>query len=520
MSKDEKMVRPAAWPINAFTESGIDLAQHLNEMVAALDSTNFTNTETRPDYLTAGGLWTQQVQGGKVSLYMYTGSADILIGDTDGIGPDQINMTEILEYLESNLDFGVVTFAGRDGEVIPAEGDYSIELMGDVGLSSLVKDDYLQWNGTSWENNPPKLIETELNFMGGYDVTTQPPASNGHGDMYVNNTAGIAAGNWVGFAGQYVNVGNAMGYSTNHNPNGDKVAEGTGGCWFLMGEVFTGGITSIGSGEGISVDSTTAATPVVSVNKVTLDGWYQPKGNYEPAFNKNSAFNKNFGTTSGTVAQGNHSHSEYALSGHNHSGVYSPVGHTHTEYEPKFNKNSAFNKNFGTQYTEVARGDHTHSGYAPSAHNHSAANITSGTFASASVYTFRSGLDLGDRLNVTYIDASSVIRSKADVIAYYTSDKRLKDNIKPIESALDKVLQLRGVEYDWNDKQDIYEGHDYSVIAQDVEAVFPELVREQASGYKGVKIEKLIAPMIEAMRELSEEVRVLKAEVASLKGDD
>ena len=56
------------------------------------------------------------------------------------------------------------------------------------------------------------------------------------------------------------------------------------------------------------------------------------------------------------------------------------------------------------------------------------------------------------------------------MIAYYTSDERLKDRIQPIESALQKVLSLRGVEYDWNDKQDIYEvgSHDYSVIAQDV----------------------------------------------------
>ena len=63
-------------------------------------------------------------------------------------------------------------------------------------------------------------------------------------------------------------------------------------------------------------------------------------GVYEPAFTKNQAFNKNFGTTSGTVAQGNdsrivngqtaygwgnHAAAGYALSTHNHSGVYEPV---------------------------------------------------------------------------------------------------------------------------------------------------------------------------------------------------
>lgn len=508
------------WPIDPYTESGIFLARHLNELVDSLDGTNFVGAATfRPNYLTAGGLWTQQLASGKVSLWMYTGSVDILVSDTDGIGTDQIDMTELTEYFQANLEFGVTTFNTRKGDVLPAEGDYDLVMLGDVNISSLTKDDMLQFNGTSWENNPPKLIDTELNFAGPVNPAVTAPAAK-HADIYIADRNGLAHPTFIGIAGQNVRTGNALGFSTNHNANGDKVPDGTGAAWFLLGDVFSAGVTSIGSGSGISVNSSTPASPVVSIDRTTTDAWYQAKGNYEPAFSKNTAFNKNFGTSAGTVAEGNHLHSNYALSGHNHSGVYSPVGHTHTEYEPKFNKNTAFNKNFGSGYNDVPRGDHTHASTGVGAHNQSASTITAGTFASNSVYTFQSGLNLGDRLNVTYIDASNVIRSKLDVIAYYTSDRRLKDNIKPIDNALDKVLSLQGCEYDWNDKQDIYEGHDYSVIAQDVEAVFPELVREQSNGYKGVKIEKLIAPMIEAMRELSEEVRTLKARVADLEGDE
>jgi hypothetical protein len=520
MSNRDQRPEGSPWPISPYDTSGIDLAAFLNSFVESIDTNNLG--DSRPPYTEGGGLWSKEESDGSVGVYLYTGSVDVKIGNSNGAGLDIINEIELLEWIEVNIENGVLTFNGRNpdanGNIQPAENDYTMELLGDVGLSSLVKDDYLQWNGTSWENNPPKLIESELNFMGGYDVTTQPPASPGHGDVYINNKAGTAASGWVGISGQYVNVGNAMGYSKNHDSVGNQVPEGTGAAWFLLGEVFTGGITSIGSGSGISVNNATPTAPVVSVNKTTLDAWYQPKGNYEPAFSKNTAFNKNFGTSAGTVAEGNHGHSNYALSNHGHGNEYAPLSHTHP-YEPAFTKNSAFNKTFGAGYDNVARGSHDHTGYAPSAHNHSAANITVGTFASNAVYTFQSGLDLGNRLNVTYIDASDVIRSKADVIAYYTSDERLKDNIKPIESALDKVLSLRGVEYDWNDKQEIYEGHDYSVIAQDVEAIFPELVREQASGYKGVKIEKLIAPMIEAMREMSEEIRKLKTQVFDLQGD-
>jgi len=81
-----------------------------------------------------------------------------------------------------------------------------------------------------------------------------------------------------------------------------------------------------------------------------------------------------------------------------------------------------------------------------------------------------------------------------------TSDERLKKNIKPIEGALDKVTKLVGVEFDWinTDKKSI------GVIAQQVEEVVPELVHTNSKGYKSVSYGNLVALLIEAIKELSE----------------
>lgn len=106
---------------------------------------------------------------------------------------------------------------------------------------------------------------------------------------------------------------------------------------------------------------------------------------------------------------------------------------------------------------------------------------------------------------------AGLIRATNDVVAFYSSDKRLKDNIKPIEGALDKVCKLGGYEFDWNSKQDVYEGHDIGVIAQEVEAVFPELVTDRDNGFKAVKYEKLVPALIEAIKELKAEVESLKS---------
>ena len=100
-----------------------------------------------------------------------------------------------------------------------------------------------------------------------------------------------------------------------------------------------------------------------------------------------------------------------------------------------------------------------------------------------------------------------------DITAFYSSDERLKDNIIQISDPIEKVKQIKGVEFDWNDKQEVYEGHDVGVIAQDIEKVLPELVITRDNGYKAVKYEKIIALLIEAVKEQQSQIDELKRKI-------
>ena len=106
----------------------------------------------------------------------------------------------------------------------------------------------------------------------------------------------------------------------------------------------------------------------------------------------------------------------------------------------------------------------------------------------------------------------NTIRCVGDVVAFYSSDERLKNNIEPIKNSLDIVGELTGYEFDWDEEaQDVYTGHDIGVIAQEVERVLPDLVEtREYNGYKAVKYEKIIAVLINAINELAQEVKELK----------
>ena len=111
------------------------------------------------------------------------------------------------------------------------------------------------------------------------------------------------------------------------------------------------------------------------------------------------------------------------------------------------------------------------------------------------------------------------IRATNDVTAYYSSDERLKENIVEIDNALEKVKQIRGVRYDWTDEHIKSKGGpdnyfmrktDVGVIAQEIEAVLPEIVAERDDGIKAVRYERLTALLIEAVKELSARVDELE----------
>lgn len=205
-------------------------------------------------------------------------------------------------------------------------------------------------------------------------------------------------------------------------------------------------------------------------------------------------------------------------------------------------------------------GNHANAGYLTSlpSHNHSAANITSGTLDDArlpstmSSKTFSGPITVGNGSfvphlsfvrngnNVIYanggtaatlafitgnksistsnfslfidsnsrvgvnkascsydFDVTGSIRATANILA--DSDRRLKTKIKPLQGALNKVMQLEGVSFDWKKggKKSI------GVIAQDIQKILPEVVLEGKDGFLSVNYQVLTALLIEAVKELA-----------------
>jgi len=102
------------------------------------------------------------------------------------------------------------------------------------------------------------------------------------------------------------------------------------------------------------------------------------------------------------------------------------------------------------------------------------------------------------------------------------SDARLKTNVTSLTHVLEKLDQLRGVSFEWNEASGPLTGHrpgqrDIGVIAQEVEAVFPELVTTWGDeGYKAVAYEKLTGVLIAAVKELKAETDTQQQHIVAL----
>lgn len=116
------------------------------------------------------------------------------------------------------------------------------------------------------------------------------------------------------------------------------------------------------------------------------------------------------------------------------------------------------------------------------------------------------------------------IRTTGDITAFFASDARLKENVRPIEGALGIVLAIGGKAFDWNDTHLQARGGedglfvrkaDFGVIAQDVAQVFPLAVRTRPDGFLAVDYAKLAALAFQAIAELKDEVDGLRAARAS-----
>ena len=141
---------------------------------------------------------------------------------------------------------------------------------------------------------------------------------------------------------------------------------------------------------------------------------------------------------------------------------------------------------------------------------------SAGTGITLSGTTFSIGQAVATNSTVTFGE----VRSTGDIIAYYSSDLALKENLNPISNALDKVSQLGGYSFDWKDTHledrggldDMFvKKSDVGIIAQEVQKVLPEAVGKREDGTLGVRYELLVPLLVESIKELKEEIQSLKS---------
>ena len=96
------------------------------------------------------------------------------------------------------------------------------------------------------------------------------------------------------------------------------------------------------------------------------------------------------------------------------------------------------------------------------------------------------------------------------------SDRRWKENIVKIDSALEKISLLEGVTYNWKDREEKGEERQIGLIAQDVEKAFPEAVKKDNEGYMSLNYDGLVGALVEGIKELKDIIQTLNERIAVL----
>lgn len=130
--------------------------------------------------------------------------------------------------------------------------------------------------------------------------------------------------------------------------------------------------------------------------------------------------------------------------------------------------------------------------------------------------SFRLQSDQGvEAIEGLYVFGSVI--ANGDVVAFTSSDKRIKNNIKSISNCMNKVKKINCVSFTWSHKKSALYRRDIGVIAQDVQIVQPEIVKERCDGYLAVDYKKIIPILIGAIKEKQERIDRLIRQVEYLK---
>jgi hypothetical protein len=343
-----------------------------------------------------------------------------------------------------------------------------------------------------------------------YKLTIQNNA-NGGGQLYIyNSNTGTATGSGIGFGHALADLSSSsstMYYGSDknmyYNVTGDSQH-------FIQ----TAGTTRLAIGTGgVSGAAAVAVMPTLSVGTLSVNY----VGPAISAYNQqqNSIFGQTYGGTgvfgqsnTGTGVYGS-SNSGIGVGGYSNwnMGLYGTSNNLHGVWGVTSNTNmyGVVGVAYGNSSVSSGTGVGAFS-------NSSTALYAQSNTGNLALFANASGIQIT-------LTNSGEIRAAADITAYYSSDINLKENIKEIPNALDKVSQIRGVTFDWTKayieskgEQDDYfnRKHDVGVIAQEIQAVLPEAVAKRENGTLAVKYERIVPLLIEAIKELKAEIEQLK----------
>ena len=120
---------------------------------------------------------------------------------------------------------------------------------------------------------------------------------------------------------------------------------------------------------------------------------------------------------------------------------------------------------------------------------------------------------------IQYRPSDNTLRVDGDIIAFHTSDARLKNNVEKIKDPIAKIMGISGYTFDWKEENvDEWDyiggrGSDTGILAQEIEELgLPDIVKTRSNGVKAVRYQKLIPLLIEAIKELKADIDQLKTD--------
>ena len=365
-------------------------------------------------------------------------------------------------------------------------------------------------NNTLGANNVFVGYQAGLNNVGGKKTVSRGAIDAGYNNVFI----GLGAGR--GNTGGNNNVAIGLEAGSNNQQAGENVFIGWRAGWCFNASNYNNadktGNVFIGTLAGAGGDTYSASSPATGMYNTAVGyyaGWKHKTGNSNTFLGDGAGrnaedceYNTYLGTCAGRGKDGD------PITGSNNTYVGYSAGRQSGGSYNVFIGNSAGYNETGSNKLYISNSS-------------TATPLIYGEFNNA-LLKFNGNL-LPSSNNTRSLGNSSLKWSAVYATAgsIQTSDQRLKTNIKPLEKALDKVLTLNGVTYEWRVKEFPQMNFDsdrhVGVLAQELEAVLPEAVVTGNDGYKSVNYSNITPLLIEAVKEQQGIISNQQKEIDELK---